>query len=160
MLDKELSGGQSHDDFLSLVEKYTGTPLNINSASKSSALQSFNGGDLKRLFHSPALTEMIGTIDNEERRVYFHSLHTAMRGLRFFLLPNSNFSPVRPSSIKKIGQDAHKKMVSHQRSREIQGSSASTLPKIRSGPSCSFFVWRGPARKQSSRRAHDLRELW
>ena len=34
MLDKELSGGQSHDDFLFLVEKYTVTPSNINSASK------------------------------------------------------------------------------------------------------------------------------
>jgi len=88
MVDEELVNELDHDDFAALMERCKGTPLNIYSGQKYSSIQSFNGGELKKLVDAPDLPLLIDRLADEERRVYFHILHQSVQSLRPFLLSN------------------------------------------------------------------------
>ena len=91
IVDEELIA--DHDDFVALMERCKGTPLNIYSGQKYSSIQSFNGGELKKLVDAPDLPLLIGRLVDEERRMYLYIIHQSVQSLRPFLLSNDTLNP-------------------------------------------------------------------
>jgi len=86
LVEQELTENDDQADFAIFIGGCKSTPADINGASKQSAAQSLNGGELKKIAHSPEFSRLIDCVGNEDKKLLFHSYLHSFRALVPFLL--------------------------------------------------------------------------
>ena len=86
LVQDELEEGDDEVDFAVFVASCKATPADIYGAEKRSAAQTLNGGELKRIIHSPEFSDFIEHVADEEISVFLFVLLEALLQVSRFLL--------------------------------------------------------------------------
>ena len=86
LVEDELTEGDDAADFAIFVGNCKATPTDIYGAQKRSATQTLNGGELKRIIHSPEFSNFIERAEDEETCMYLYVLLDSLFQVSPFLL--------------------------------------------------------------------------
>ena len=86
LVEQELTENDDQADLAIFIGVCKATPTDIGGASKQSAAHALNGGELKRIAHSPEFHLIIDRVIDENKKIYLHVLLDSFRSLVSILL--------------------------------------------------------------------------
>jgi hypothetical protein len=86
LVEQELTDDDDLADLAIFIGNCKATPSGIGGTTKRSAALTLNGGELKKIIHSPQFSVFIDNIEDEEKKIYLHILLDSLCGLIPFLL--------------------------------------------------------------------------
>jgi hypothetical protein len=89
LVEQELTDDDDQADLAIFLGTCKATPSGIGGATKRSAALTLNGGELKKIIHSPQFSVFIDHIEDEQKKIYLHILLDSLcRLFPFLLSPN------------------------------------------------------------------------